>query len=75
MRSLRLSWDYLIILLKARLAYRTDFLVQVGSDLLLQAVDIVFLLVVFSRVDALGGWTFDEALFIYGFFLIPFALP
>jgi ABC-2 type transport system permease protein len=73
-RSLRLSWAYLVMLLKARLAYRTDFLVQVGSDLLLQAVDIVFLLVVFSRVDALGGWTFDEALFIYGFFLIPFAL-
>ena len=74
MRSLRLSWTYFVMLLKARLAYRTDFLVQVGSDLLLQAVDIVFLLVVFSRVDALGGWTFDEALFIYGFFLIPFAL-
>lgn len=74
MRSLRLGWAYLVMLLKARLAYRTDFLVQVGSDLLLQAVDIVFLLVVFSRVDALGGWSFDEALFIYGFFLIPFAL-
>jgi ABC-2 type transport system permease protein len=74
MRSLRLSWDYLVMLLKAKLAYRTDFLVQVGSDLLLQAVDIVFLLVLFSRVNALAGWTFDEALFIYGFFLIPFAL-
>jgi ABC-2 type transport system permease protein len=74
MRSLRLSWDYLIMLLKARLAYRTDFLVQVGSDLLLQAVDIVFLLVLFSRVPVLGGWSFSETLFIYGFFLIPFAL-
>jgi ABC-2 type transport system permease protein len=74
MRSLRLGWAYLVMLLKARLAYRTDFLVQVGSDLLLQAVDIIFLLVVFSRVNSLGGWTFDEALFIYGFFLIPFAL-
>jgi ABC-2 type transport system permease protein len=74
MRSLLLSLDYLIMLLKARLAYRADFFVQVGSDLLLQAVDLVFLMVLFSRVRALAGWSFDEALFIYGFFLIPFAL-
>lgn len=73
-RSLSLSWTYLLMLFKARMAYRTDFFVQVGSDLLLQAVDIIFLLVLFTRVRALGGWTFEEALFIYGFFLIPFAL-
>ncbi|CAM3383059.1 ABC-type uncharacterized transport system, permease component [Deinococcus saxicola] len=62
------------MLVKARLSYRADFLVQVGSDLLLQAVDLAFLAVVFSRVKALAGWSFGEALFIYGFFLIPFAL-
>lgn len=73
-RSLSLSVSYFVMLLKARMVYRTDFLVQVGSDLLLQAVDIIFLLVIFSRVRALGGWTFEEALFIYGFFLVPFAL-
>ncbi len=74
MRQVSLSWHYLVILLKTRLAYRADFLVQVGSDLLLQAVDIVFLSMLFSRVDALAGWRFAEVLFIYGFFLIPFAL-
>lgn len=73
-RSLSLSFSYLLMLVKARMAYRTDFFVQVGSDILLQAVDLVFLLVLFSRVRTLGGWTFEEALFIYGFFLIPFAL-
>ncbi|MGI8748666.1 MAG: ABC transporter permease [Deinococcus sp.] len=65
---------YVSMLTKARLAYRADFLVQVGSDLLLQAVDLAFLAVVFSRVRALSGWSFDESLFLYGFFLIPFAL-
>lgn len=73
-RGLSLSLSYLLMLLKARMAYRADFFVQVGSDVLLQAVDLVFLLVLFSRVRALGGWTFEEALFIYGFFLVPFAL-
>jgi len=69
-----LTLAYVSMLTKARLAYRADFLVQVGSDLLLQAVDLAFLAVVFSRVRALSGWSFDEALFLYGFFLIPFAL-
>ncbi|AFZ66239.1 ABC transporter permease [Deinococcus peraridilitoris] len=73
-RQLSLTLAYVSMLLKARLSYRADFLVQVGSDLLLQAVDIAFLAVVFSRVRSLAGWSFDEALFIYGFFLIPFAL-
>lgn len=73
-RSLSLSLSYLVMLLKTRMAYRTDFFVQVGSDLLLQAVDIIFLVVLFYRIRSLGGWSFDEALFIYGFFLIPFAL-
>ncbi len=62
------------MLAKARLSYRTDFLVQVASDLLLQAVGLIFIAVVFTRIDALAGWRFDEVLFIYGFFLIPFAL-
>ncbi|WP_189012344.1 ABC transporter permease [Deinococcus malanensis] len=65
---------YVSMLAKARLSYRADFFVQVGSDLLLQAVDIAFLAVVFTRVKSLAGWSFAEALFIYGFFLIPFAL-
>lgn len=73
-RQSALTLAYLSMLVKARLSYRADFLVQVGSDLLLQAVDIAFLAVVFTRVQALAGWSFEEALFIYGFFLIPFAL-
>lgn len=73
-RQLSLTLAYVSMLAKARLSYRADFLVQVGSDLLLQAVDIAFLAVVFTRVNALAGWSFEEALFIYGFFLIPFAL-
>jgi ABC-2 type transport system permease protein len=73
-RQLSLTLAYVSMLAKARLSYRADFLVQVGSDLLLQAVDLAFLAVVFTRVKALAGWSFEEVLFIYGFFLIPFAL-
>lgn len=73
-RQLSLALAYAIMLAKARLAYRADFFVQVGSDLLLQAVDLAFIAVVFSRVPDLAGWLFGEVLFVYGFFLIPYAL-
>ena len=73
-RQFGVAAAYAAMLAKARLAYRADFLVQVGSDLLLQAVDLVFLAVVFTKVRELVGWRFEEVLFIYGFFLVPYAL-
>lgn len=54
-RQLGLVGAYVAMLAKARLSYRADFLVQVGGDLLLQAVDLVFSTVVFTRVRALAG--------------------
>lgn len=69
-----LAWSYVLMLAKARMSYRADFFVEVASDVLLQAVNLAFLAVVFTRIEALGGWSFDEVLFIYGFSLIPFAL-
>ncbi|WP_257350814.1 ABC transporter permease [Pseudalkalibacillus decolorationis] len=60
--------------MKTRLTYRTDMIVEIFSDLLFQAVNLVFILVVFGHTKLLSGWTKDEIIFIYGFFLIPFAV-
>lgn len=60
--------------LKTRLAYRTDTLIEIMSDLLFQAVNLVFILVVFGHTQLLAGWTRDEIIFIYGFFLVPYAV-
>ncbi|WP_054951301.1 ABC transporter permease [Numidum massiliense] len=60
--------------LKTRLAYRVDTLVAIFSDLLSQAVNLVFILVVFGHTQLLAGWTRDEVIFIYGFFLVPYAI-
>ncbi|WP_053363199.1 ABC-2 family transporter protein [Bacillus sp. FJAT-27251] len=60
--------------LKTRLAYRVDTLIEILSDLLFQAVNLVFILVVFGLTSQLGGWNREEIIFIYGFFLVPYAL-
>jgi len=66
--------SYMAQYLKTKMAYRTDFFVQVFSDVLQQAVNLIFILVVFSKVPEIKGWTRDEVLFIYGFFLVPFGI-
>lgn len=74
MRHISIIFHYASQYLKTRLTYRTDTLIEIFSDLLFQAVNLVFILVVFGHTDFLGGWNRDEIIFIYGFFLVPYAI-
>ncbi len=71
---LALAAHYLAQHLKARLAYRADLWAGLVSDLASQAASLVFILVVFEHVPALKGWSRDELIFIYGYFLVPFSI-
>lgn len=71
-RSLTLFFAYLGQLLKTRMEYRLDFLVDVTTTLLQQAVDLAFLTVIFSKIPELAGWSFYEVVFIYGFYTLVF---
>ena len=50
--------------------YKADFLLGAIGLLFAQAIQILFLGIIFSQIPALKGWSFDEILFIYGFSLI-----
>lgn len=67
-------FQYISQYMKTRLEYRADMFVEIFSDLLNQAVNLVFILVVFGHTQLLSGWSRDEIIFIYGFFLVPYAL-
>ncbi|WP_110114318.1 ABC-2 family transporter protein [Bacillus sp. CGMCC 1.16541] len=67
-------FQYIGQYMKTRLQYRADLLVEMMSDLLFQAVNLIFILVVFGHTQFLNGWSREEIIFIYGFFLVPFAL-
>lgn len=67
-------FQYIGQYMKTRLQYRADLFVEILSDLLFQAVNLVFILVVFGHTQLLHGWSRDEIIFIYGFFLVPFAI-
>jgi ABC-2 type transport system permease protein len=59
---------------KARLEYRADFFASVVASFLGTAASFGFLLIVFPRVPALKGWTFEEMVFLYGFAHVPLGI-
>ncbi|OPA75532.1 ABC transporter permease [Paenibacillus selenitireducens] len=69
-----LVWEYIKNYLKTRLTYRADFWVEVLSDLLFQATNLIFILVIFQHTDTLGGWSEAEVIFVYGYFMIPYGI-
>ncbi len=73
-RHLRLFGMYFGQYAKARLEYRADFFSSVLASFLGTAASFGFLLIVFSRVPAVKGWTFEEMVFLYGFSLIPLGI-
>ena len=73
-RHARLFRLYFLQYAKARLEYRLDFFSSVFATFLGTAASFGFLLIVFSRVPAVKGWTFEQMVFLYGFSLIPLGI-
>lgn len=59
---------------KSRLAYRVDFLIDLVANLFSLGVQLAVITVLFGKVDALQGWSYEQVLFIYGFSLLPLGL-
>ncbi|UFT99979.1 ABC-2 family transporter protein [Radiobacillus kanasensis] len=74
MKYTSIFFQYVAQYMKTRLTYRVDMVIEILSDLLFQAVNLIFILIVFGHTQLLGGWSRDEIIFIYGFFLVPFAI-
>jgi ABC-2 type transport system permease protein len=71
---LSLVAGYIKNYMKTRLTYRSDFWIEVISDLLFNGLNLFFILVVFQQTDLLGEWNREQILFIYGYFMIPYGL-
>ncbi len=59
---------------KARMSYRADFFIAVGTSLTATVLGFGFMLVLFTQVRELQGWSFDEVLFLFGFSYVPLGL-
>lgn len=73
-RYLSISADYFAQYLKARVAYKGDFIITIANSFLATAASFGFVLIIFSRIPNLKGWSFYEVMFIYSFSLLPLGL-
>ncbi|MEV0175329.1 ABC transporter permease [Streptomyces sp. NPDC050803] len=60
--------------IRSMTAYRTSFALTVVGNLLITGLDFVAILLMFSQVDSLGGWTLPEVALLYGLSATAFGL-
>ena len=65
-KHVSIYWQYFIQYWKTRLVYKTDFLLNSLSQMLNIATSLAFLTLIFTQVNSINGWTFNEMLFLAG---------
>jgi ABC-2 type transport system permease protein len=70
-RHLILFMNYFAQYAKVRMAYKADFFIAIFTSFMATLFGFGFILVLFSKIPNLKGWSFYELLFLYGFSLIP----
>jgi ABC-2 type transport system permease protein len=73
-RHFILFWEYWKQYIKVRMSYRADFLIGLATSLAATVFGFGFLWVLFSKIQQLAHWSFEEIVFLYGFGLIPYGL-
>ena len=66
MYNLSLYFSFLKNSLKEILIYRIDCIVGVISELIVQLVSIIFVLIAFNNTENISGWNFYQILLLYG---------
>ena len=56
--------------LKARMSYRADFFVSLVFMLLWFLPSFFSVVVIFSNIPSLAGWSLEELVFVYGFYML-----
>jgi len=70
-RHLRLFALYFAQYTKVRLGYKADFCIAFFSSMAATVIGFGFVLVLFTKIPRLQGWSFYEILFLYAFSLVP----
>lgn len=66
--------DYSVQYLKGKLAYRMDFFLEAFTEIFNHGANLLVILLLFNQVPLLKGYSKEQLIFIYGFFLIPYGI-
>ncbi|MGL4760581.1 MAG: ABC transporter permease [Sarcina sp.] len=70
-RYIRIYIKFLQQYIKTLVEYKEDFIYGLIGFFLIQCSSIIFIGLIFENIPTLGGWSFYEIIFIYGFSQIP----
>jgi ABC-2 type transport system permease protein len=73
-RTAAITLELFASALRGRMQYRANFLTMVVFGLVYQLTGFVFIWVLLSRFQAVGGWTLGEVAFLYGLRLVVHGL-
>ena len=68
--NIKLYLSFFVASLKELLIYRIDCLTGIISQIVTQAVEVIFIWITFQNTDNLSGWNFKQVLLLYGTTLI-----
>ena len=66
LNNISLYLSFLKISLKEILIYRIDCIAGIFSQLVVQAVSLIFIFIVFQNTENIAGWNFEQILLLYG---------
>ena len=66
LNNISLYLSFLKISLKEILIYRIDCIAGIFSQLVVQAVSLIFIFIVFQNTEDIAGWNFEQILLLYG---------
>lgn len=73
-QELRIATRIAGIRLRGQMAYRGSFVMQLLSNFLVHAAEVLAMFAMFYRFDNLGGWTLGDVAFLHGVSMIAFGV-
>jgi|SRR5579863_794272 len=65
-RYLGLYRSFLAHNLKNEMIYRANFSIALGMDIFFMSMNVVFFAILYTNVETIGGWTYDQTLILVG---------
>lgn len=62
---IKLYWWYIRNHLLGLIEYKMDFIIGIFSSLIEQLLSLIFIIIIFSNIQDIKGWTYGELLFIF----------
>jgi ABC-2 type transport system permease protein len=72
--DIAIAWRIARLRIRGQMTYRASFLMQIFGNLVINAAEVFATLVMFNRFESLGGWSFQEMMFLTGIAMVSFAI-